>query len=55
LRPDVLGAVNHGTNFDTVGLHSVKNQMRLKAEAPVAHRHFINRLSDEGEIGKKPE
>ena len=47
--------MNHGTNFDGVGLHSVKNQMRLKAESPIARCHFVNRLSDERKIGEKSE
>jgi hypothetical protein len=29
--------------------------MRLKAEASIARRQFVNCLSDEREIGEKPE
>ena len=29
--------------------------MRLKAESSIARRQFVNRLSDEREIGEKPE
>ena len=47
--------MNHGANFDVVGLHSVKNQMRLKAESSIARHQFVNRLPDEWEICKKPE
>jgi len=54
LRPDVLGGVNHSTNFDAVGLHTVKDQMRLKAESSIARRQFVDRLPDEREIGEKP-
>ena len=55
LRPDVLGGVNHGANFDVVRLHSVKDKVRLKAELSMAGRHFVDRLPDQWEIGKKPE
>ena len=32
-----------------------ENQMRLKAESSIARRQFVYRLSDEWEIGEKPE
>ena len=54
LQPNIVCGVNNGTDFDQVILDRVEDQMGWEAETPIADGQFINRLTDEREIGKKP-
>src|ERR1044071_7478502 len=55
LRPYVQRTVNDGANCNAVRRGGVEDQMGLKAEASIARGQFVNRLPDEGKVGKKPE
>src|SRR3974377_1575886 len=49
------GGVQHGPQRNVIALGRVKNQVRLKAKAPVARLEVIGPLTDLRKVGDQPE
>jgi hypothetical protein len=50
-----LGGVEYRANENVRRFLGVKDEMCLKAEAPVALRQFVNRLADARKVSEKAE
>ena len=53
LGADVAGVVDHGADFDVVGLRRIKDVVGLEAEATVALGQLVGALPDIRKIGQQ--